>query len=217
MDKTVFHALALILSSLEKQTLRDDSGLSSAARLEPRRSRSEVLKLFPRRPVVDFLIQHYLSNINWLFERIHPPTFSETYRTWWSKLSDYNDEDIQFGVFVLRICCMSVQFLPHPDWPTDGLFDVSLDAMESRCNAAACKLDSYQPRSPSSLRIEQLLLYVSTLVNSGNTAEAYAILAESVKEGQEINLFLEEKWPPMSEFDKEMLRKTYWNLFMWDR
>jgi hypothetical protein len=74
---------------------------------------------------------------------------------------------------------------------------MSLEALESRCNAAACKLDSYQPRKPSLLRIQQLFLYIVTLVNAGNAKDNHAVLAEAMKEAQVINLFLEEKWPPM--------------------
>lgn len=118
---------------------------------------------------------------------------------------------------ILRICVNSLEFLPHPQWPTEGVLDTSLDTLESRCNAAACKLDSYQPRKPSLLRIQQLLLYIATLVNAGNAKDSHAVLGEAVKEAQDINLFLVEKWPPMLEFDKETRRKALWNVYAWDR
>jgi Fungal specific transcription factor domain len=176
-----------------------------------------VLKLFPSRKTVDFLVQYFFARVNWLYEQIYAQTFLERYNSWWSQPGYHNEEDIQFGVLILRICVMSLNFLPHPSWPTKTILDVPLDVLESRCNAAACKLDNYQPRKSSVLRVQQLLIYVSTLVNAGNAKDSHAALGEAVKEAQDINLFLEEKWDPMSEFDKETWRKTFWNLYSWDR
>ena len=158
-----------------------------------------------------------LPEVNWLYEEIYPQTFLERYNSWWSQPDYHGEEDIQFGVLILRICVNSLEFLPHPKWPTQGVLDAQCDILESRCNAAACKLDSYQPRKPSLIRVQQLILYIATLVNAGNTKDSHAMLAETVKEAQEINLSLEEKWGPMSEFDKETRRKAFWNVYVWDR
>lgn len=167
--------------------------------------------------MVDFLVQHFLAEVNWLYEEIYPQTFLEIYNSWWSQPNYYGEEDIQFGVLILRICVNSLEFLPHPKWPTHSVLDIEPDALESRCNAVACKLDGYQPRTPSLLRVQQLVLYVATLFNAGNAKDSHAMLAETVKEAQEINLSLEEKWEPMSEFDKEIWRKAFWNVYVWDR
>ncbi|KAE9364628.1 hypothetical protein N431DRAFT_388872 [Stipitochalara longipes BDJ] len=194
-----------------------DSHAGEPSVLDPRRSRIEVLKLFPSRKTVDFLIQHFLAQVNWLYEEIYAQTFLERYNSWWSQQDYHGEEDVQFGVLILRICVNSLEFLPHPKWPTQGVLDVPCDVLESRCNAAACKLDSYQPRKSSLIRVQQLVLYITTLINAGNTKDSHAMLAETVKEAQEINLTLEEKWEPMSEFDKETRRKAFWNLYVWDR
>jgi hypothetical protein len=176
-----------------------------------------VLKLFPSRKTVDFLVQHFLAQVNWLYEEIYPPTFLEKYNSWWSQPNYYGEEDVEFGVLILRICVNNLEFLPHPKWPTRGVLDIPPDLLKSRCNAAACKLDSYQPRKPSLLRIQQLILCIATLVNAGNAKDSHAMLGEMVKEAQEFNLFLEDKWEPMPEFDKETRRKAFWNLYVWDR
>jgi hypothetical protein len=89
--------------------------------------------------------------------------------------------------------------------------------MEAHCNAAALKLDSCRSRNPSLLRIQQLLIYAPTLCNTGHAEESYEVLREAVKEAQSINLFLEEKWTGLTNFEKEAQRKTIWNLYVWDR
>jgi hypothetical protein len=58
-----------------------------------------------------------------------------------------------------------------------------------------------------------LILYIATLVNAGNAKDSHAVLGETVKEAQEFNLFLEDKWEPMPEFDKETRRKACLNLY----
>jgi hypothetical protein len=166
--------------------------------------------------VVDFLIQHFLAEVNWLYEEIYPPTFLERYNSWWSLLA-YNNDSIQFGILILRLCVNSVQFLPHPSYPTDGLSQEPLDTLEARCNTAALELDKYQPRKPSLLRVQQLLIYIPTLSNAGKSEETYEALRDDLKEAQDINLFLEDKWYGLSEFEKEARRKTFWNLYVWDR
>lgn len=181
------------------------------------RSRNAVLNIFPPRNVVDFLVQHFLAEINWLYEEIYPQIFLEKYNNWWYLPSYESDDDIQFGVLILRLCVNSLQFLPHPNYPTHGLINEPLEDTEARCDAAAVKLDSYQPRKPSLLRIQQLLIYIPTLTNSGEAQESSDALHEAVKEAQSINLFLEEKWGELTELDKEERRKTFWNLYVWDR
>jgi hypothetical protein len=93
----------------------------------------------------------------------------------------------------------------------------SLEILECRCNTAAYTLDHYKPRKPSLTRLQQLLIYIATLSNSGNTKESYLILGEAVQEACEINLPLEEKWVNLSEFTREVRRKIFWNLYVWDR
>jgi hypothetical protein len=93
----------------------------------------------------------------------------------------------------------------------------SADTLESFCNSAACKLDAFLPGKPSLPRIQQLLFHIPTLSNDGNAKEAYNVLGEAVKVARDINLFLEDKWGDISEFNKEARRRTFWNLYVWDR
>lgn len=172
-------------------------------------------KHFPERKVVDFLIRHFLEQVNWLYEEIEPQAFLQRYNAWWSQASQ-GEEDIQFGVLILRLCVNSLQFLPaHVNAPQ--VLRVSLDELEMFCNYSACLLDGFLPRKTSLLRIQQLLFYIPTLTNVGNSKEAYHTLGEAVKEAREIDLFLEDKWPPVSEYDRELRRRTFWNLYTWDR
>ena len=92
-----------------------------------------------------------------------------------------------------------------------------LPELEAKCNKAASALDAIQPRPASLLRIQQLLLHIVILLNAGNTKDSYSVLEEAVKEARDIHLFLEEKWEPMAEFDRETRRRVFWNIHIWDR
>ena len=98
------------------------------------------------------------------------------------------------------------------------MLEGSLDSPEHEFNAAARALDDFnKPKKPSLIRVQQLLIYIPTLINSSNADESYSILGEAVDEARDIDLFLEEKWVGLSEFDKEVSRKTFCNLYLSDR
>ncbi|KAH9215954.1 hypothetical protein DL95DRAFT_523082 [Leptodontidium sp. 2 PMI_412] len=181
------------------------------------RTRAEVLKLFPNRQEVDFLIQHFIEKINWTYDYITPNIFLEQYGAWWSQPSYYGSEDILFGTLILRLCVFSLQHLPNPDYPTEGFLEDTIDAMEARCDELASHFDSYRPRKPSVLRVKYLILHAVTLTTAGDPKDGYQALLEATKEAHAIDLFTEERWPSLHDGDAETRRKVFWLLFNWDR
>jgi hypothetical protein len=78
---------------------------------DPRRSRDSLLSQLPTRETVDFLVQYFLEEVNWLYEMIYPLTFLERYNAWWSQESYHGVDDVQFGVWILRLCVNSLQYV----------------------------------------------------------------------------------------------------------
>lgn len=175
------------------------------------------MKLFPRRKVVDFLIQFFFEEVNWTYELVFAQTFTEEYKKWWL-LPDYQkDHDFQFGILILRFCLNSLHCLPHAEYPTGDTIDVSLGVLEKECDEAALHLDSYPPKPPSLLRIRALISYMIFLSNNGNTIESCKAFGEAVEVSHNIGLFREESWGSLPEFEREERRKVFWFLYMWDR
>jgi len=181
------------------------------------RTRAEVLKLFPSRQEVDFLIQHFLDKVNWTYDYITPDVFLETYGAWWMQSSYYGSDDILFGTLILRLCTFSLQHLPNPDYPTEGFLEESIDVMEARCDELACHFDSYRPRKPSIIRVQCMILMAVTQVTAGNPKDGYQALLEATKEAHAIELFSEDRWPTLHDAEAETRRKIFWLLFNWDK
>ncbi|KAH7324069.1 hypothetical protein BKA65DRAFT_555729 [Rhexocercosporidium sp. MPI-PUGE-AT-0058] len=181
------------------------------------RTRAEVLKLFPSRREVDFLIQHFIEKVNWTYEYITPDIFLERYGAWWSQSSYYGADDILFGTLILRLCVFSLQHLPNPDYPTEKILEDTVDAMEARCDELARHFDSYRPRKPSVIRVQYMILHAVVLITAGDPKDGYQALLEATKEAHAIDLFTEERWPSLHDSDAETRRKVFWLLFNWDR
>ncbi|PVH76570.1 hypothetical protein DL98DRAFT_574345 [Cadophora sp. DSE1049] len=181
------------------------------------RTRTEVLKLFPSRQEVDFLIQHFLDKVNWTYDYITPDIFLERYGAWWTQSSYYGSDDILFGTLILRLCTFSLQHLPNPDYPTEGFLDGSVDAMEARCDELARHFDLYQPRKPSIIRVQYMILMAVTQITAGDPKDGYQALLEATKEAHAIELFSEERWPTLHDAEAETRRKIFWLLFNWDK
>ncbi|RDL30819.1 uncharacterized protein BP5553_10164 [Venustampulla echinocandica] len=195
----------------EKSATAESS--SSTVPHNPQSTTEQILQQFPKRSIVDFLVQHFLSDVNWLYEEVHVPSFLERYNSWWEQTQYQAEVDLQFGILILRMCVNALQFLPHSNGPDQSEIGdgIRLDGLENTYNDAASKLDNYLPRKFSLLRVQQLLLHIVILLNDGNAKESHQILGEAIKEAQDVELFLESKWTGLSEFDKEERRK-FWAL-----
>lgn len=85
------------------------------------------------------------------------------------------------------------------------------------CYAAAHEFDKYQPRPPSLSWVQQLYFNLDYLRNRAEIKESWAVLAEVAKEVQDLGLHLEKPRVPLTEFDMEIRRGTFWCLYEWDR
>ncbi|OJD23151.1 hypothetical protein ACJ73_05496 [Blastomyces percursus] len=184
---------------------------------DPRRSQEAVLELFPDRQVVDFLIQYFLQEINWIYEMIYPPTFMERYTSWWLQQVYQESEDIQFGILVLRLCLCSIQLLPHPNYPHERTIQSTMNELETRCQNAASILDSFRPRYSSLTTIQHMFHYATYLTNESKFRESWIVLADIIKEAHILELHLEHPRMKVSEFEMEMRKRVFGTIYMWDK
>ncbi|EEH33528.2 hypothetical protein PAAG_04578 [Paracoccidioides lutzii Pb01] len=184
---------------------------------DPRRSQVSVLEVFPDRHVVDFLIQYFLQEVNWIYEMIYPPTFMERYTSWWLQPAYQESDDIQFGILILRLCACSIQLLPHPNYPHEGTFQCSLRELETRCKSSANILDTFRPRNMSLTRIQHMFYHAAFLANESNLRENWIILSDIVKEAHMLELHLENPKVKVTEFEMEMRKRIFGTIHMWDK
>ena len=181
-----------------------------------------LLKKVPDRVVTDILIQHFLSEANWIYEMVYAATFLERYNLWWSQPCQSVD-DLEFAVLLLRLCSYSAQFLPSQSYTADTILGKSLYTIREQCDASAIALSQLpilKKAPPSITRIHQLFFRACYLKNEGEMKDSWDVLSEAIREAHEMGLHLDlsiSSGRTTSEYELEMSRRTYWNLWLWDK
>ncbi|KAL8734241.1 MAG: hypothetical protein Q9181_003287 [Wetmoreana brouardii] len=181
---------------------------------------AELLRRIPQRPVTDILIQHFFTEANWIYEMVDPITFLEQYNDWWSH-APRTAQEVEFAALLLRLCSYTAQFLPSQNYTADTILGISLTTLRQDCDATANALaSSAYVKGASTLipRIHQLFFRACYLKNEGDMKSSWDVLSEAIREAQELGLHLElQKGQGKSEYDVEMGKRTYWNLWLWDK
>ena len=183
---------------------------------------TELLKRVPSRTVTDILIQHFFSDANWIYEMVYPTTFIERYNSWWSG-SCQSVDDLEFAALLLRLCSYSAQFLPSQNYTADTILGISLSTIREDCNTTAIALSrsSMIVERPSSItRIHELFYRACYLKNEGEMKESWNILSKAIRDAHELGLHLDLQKGNgrlTSEYELEMGKRTYWNLWLWDK
>ncbi len=183
---------------------------------------TKILKKMPPRPVTDTLIQHFFSDANWIYEMVYPTDFTERYNEWWAGPCQSVD-DIQFATLLLRLCSYTAQFLPSQNYTADTILGNSLSAIREQCHATAISL-THTPMMnegfPSITQIHERFFHACYLKNQGSMKESWNVLGKAIHEAHELGLHLESRKPngrSVSEYDIEIGKRTYWNLWLWDK
>ncbi|KAL8750034.1 MAG: hypothetical protein Q9199_007323, partial [Rusavskia elegans] len=214
-----------LLGYLKTMDLYNDNDLeSTSSASSPPKITSEVSELLskvPHRTVTDILIQHFLTEANWIYEMVDPTTFLGRYDDWWSHPCR-NVQDVEFAALLLRLCSYTAQFLPSQSYTADTILGVSLSTIRQDCDATANALASTQflkSSSGSIVQIHQLFFRACYLKNEGDTKGSWDVLSEAIREAQELGLHSDLRKGQgkfTSEYDVEMGKRTYWNLWLWD-
>ncbi|KAL9001252.1 MAG: hypothetical protein Q9188_005505 [Gyalolechia gomerana] len=181
-----------------------------------------LLHKMPHRTVIDTLIQHFFTEANWIYEMVDAVTFLERYNDWWSHPCRSVD-DVEFAALLLRLCSYTAQFLPSANYTADTIFGNSLCTIRKECDATANALSStslVRATSTSIVRIHQLFFRACYLKNEGDMRGSWDILSEAIREAQELGLHLDLRKGQgqfTSEYNVELGKRTYWNLWLWDK
>lgn len=168
----------------------------------------------------------FLKEMNRVHEMIHPPSFQCKYNAWWSKQQQGNisgdavmsDEDMNFGLLMIRISLISLQCLPHLRFPTEGILKTSPHNYEQWLYSIADEIDkSLQSKKPSLVTVQHRFYHVCYLKAHARIRECWSILSATVKDAHEIGLHLKDPGAPFTELEMEIRRRTFWTLYIWDR
>lgn len=130
--------------------------------------------------------------------------------------------DVEFAILFLRVCCYASQFLPSPGYTIDSIKGVPLSDIRKSCGDVISILSpicaSLDTRG-SLIRVQHLGLaaLASRIICHMDAVWEHVSCATRV--AQQIGLPLASRnWPgDMDEIEKEMRRRTFCNLYIWDR
>ncbi len=180
----------------------------------------------PKRRIVDCLIQHFFKEVNWMYEIIHSTSFLTRYESWWAALPVNQLGEVEFCLLLLRICAYSAQFLPSQAYTADTICGVSITLIREHCCKAANGLSrvcgsTVSTRSLTS--VQHLSFSACYLMNEGRMKDAWYVIGDAARLAQDLGMHLEATAAAMTtqsrfnDLDKEMRRRAFWNLYVWDR
>ncbi|KAL9633315.1 MAG: hypothetical protein Q9204_003447 [Flavoplaca sp. TL-2023a] len=193
------------------------SALTAEAVDEVHRNIEEI----PDRQILDFLVQFFIAEVNWLDQLIHIPWFLAKYERWWMVEQVKLVAEVDIAILILRVCSYTSQFLPSPGYTLDKIRGVSLDAIRKTCDEAAdglAVISAATNGQGSLVRIQHLAFFGLRCQTEGNTIAFREVLSRAVRVAQSIgiNSDVVRLQQGMDETDKEMERRTFCNLYIWD-
>lgn len=186
---------------------------------------SELRESFPSRQTTDFLLDMFLRRINGIYELVHSPSFMPRYNSWWKEFdnhSDVDDESMDFALLILRICVLSLQCLPHPDYPTAKVFDISPLQLRRKLYALANTMERPQHlarnRKRSLASIQHQFYHICYLKNNSQIRECWFLLGQTVNDAHSIEIHLEKPGHfHVDGLEMELRRRTFWSIYIWDK
>ncbi|KAJ5591491.1 uncharacterized protein N7459_001860 [Penicillium hispanicum] len=167
----------------------------------------------------------WIQEFNRLQELVHAESFRSQYASWWAIHAGTKpgaasiDEDYDFGILILRICLISLQNLPHVKYPTEGILKVDLGGVEQWFYSLAGRLEKSRSaeKKPSLITVQYQFFHVGYLKNYARLRECWSVLTTTIKDVHEMGLHLQHPNLPLTELEMEMRRRTFWNIYVFDR
>ena len=217
---------------MEEHHLLDEFDLGDAiievipARLRP--EMNDCFRLFPKRPILNPLVQLFFQDVNWIYEMMHPTLFLGQYEKWWRTVPGSTGESLHISILILRICAYSAQFFPTSMAEAgkaggEKLLGVPTDKIRRHCHELASRLQRLceQLSGPKSLIWVQQRFYAACYEkNEGNIKDAWYTLGSAVHVAQDMGLHVEDASlgkKDMNDLEYDMGRRAFWNLYIWDK
>lgn len=202
------------------------------------------LDRMPHRPILDFLIQYFVAELNWwvngcpsiaLWRRrlidtipyrmkqiVHAPTFLMRYQQWWNLDRPLSIADTEFAVLILRICSYAAQFLPSHSHTIDSIDRLPLSGIRNACNevgnslAHACVTLDW---NGSLTRVQHLLFFAIKLSCEGRTDMFWEAIGAASQAAQKAGIHEDRSEPGNNhdELENEMRRRVFCSLYILDR
>ncbi|KAI0425449.1 hypothetical protein F5Y09DRAFT_321765 [Xylaria sp. FL1042] len=189
----------------------------------------DELERMPPRPVLDFLTQFFLSDVNWMYQLICPPSFLLSYESWWTQKETYNSittslnvADIDFAALILYTSTVAAQHLPSPTHLIDEVRGMHLSEVREVCTTLAESLSviaaAIDPRG-SLFRVQHMCLAGVNSAYEGRMSDSWTMLNQATHLVHGLGYHrdpLTTGGKNFDELEREMRRRLFCNLYLWD-
>lgn len=193
--------------------------------------------------MLDFLVQYFVSELNWyehfravkspsenpliepvirMKQVIHAPSFLARYQQWWTKGQPFTVADAEFAVLILRVGSYAAQFLPAPSHTVDRIGGLSLVDISNTCSevgaslAQACLSLDWKG---SLVRVQHTLFLALKFSCEGRTDRFWEGIASSSRAAQKAGIHTDALLPGADggqNLESEIERRTLCSLYVLD-
>ncbi|KAI1085946.1 hypothetical protein F5B19DRAFT_480936 [Rostrohypoxylon terebratum] len=178
----------------------------------------------PDRPILDFLVQYFASEVNWMVQLIDVPWFLEKYQAWWTVDRVRSASEVEFATLILRVCSYALQFLPSPGYTLDKIRGVLLSDVRNMCDETANNLEAIGTAADcrgSLVRVQHLAFFGLQCQIEGKTTALWEVLSRAIRVARSLGMYNEtvrshRNAGNANRIDQEMERRIFYNLYIWD-
>lgn len=163
----------------------------------------------------------YIPGCHRIDQLLYAPWFLAQYKRWWGLHRISSVAGVEFAILILRVCCYASQFLPSPSYIIDSIKGVPLVDIRRSCEEVINALLPICRRLDSRgslIRVQHIAFAGLGCIGVGRMHAFWEHVSCATRVAQQIGLHLETNvWPDnMDEVEKEMRRRTFCNLYIWD-
>jgi hypothetical protein len=138
--------------------------------------------------VKDMLVQHFLTDTNYQYYILYPPTFSSDYVAWWTAKANGQSLTPEFTCLLLHVCACSACFLDtDAQHKLESELGESITTLSRRYHHVAKQLSSTIPPGKGGLtQVQQLFLNAHWFKIEASFVEAWHALSAAIHEAQEL-------------------------------
>ncbi|KAL4942104.1 hypothetical protein BDV06DRAFT_193121, partial [Aspergillus oleicola] len=180
------------------------------------------LERIPRREIIDILIQYFVFELSWMKQLVHVPSFLTHYQRWWTESNPLSVRHTEFAVLIIRICAYAAQFLPSISHPADSINGLSVPQIRRTCIELGNSLSEScltLDWKGSLVRAQHILFAALNSSCEGRTDKFWEGIASASRAAQKAGLHTASSVSASGDagqFEKEMQRRTFCNLYLLD-
>ncbi|PYH87794.1 KR-domain-containing protein [Aspergillus ellipticus CBS 707.79] len=199
---------------------REDTSVEPLIPSDATEEMKHLLKQMPERRILNTLVQYFVAEVEWIDRLIYPAMFLAQYQEWWTTKDHLTTvADLDLAVLILRISSYASQFLPAPSYTLDCIHGALLPDIRASCDGVATQLTTLARRldaGGSLSRVQPLCFHGLTCQSENRMVCFWGKLSEAVRVAQWIGLGHDSRQDHAGELTKEMRRRTFCNLYIWD-